>query len=60
MKGEKELAEKIVKVLNSNIDRELIKNRVREKLSWEVRFKEYDSLYRKVVEDREGFNALPK
>ena len=58
--GEKELAEKIVKVLNSNIDRELIKNRVREKLSWEVRFKKYDSLYRKIVEDGEGFNALPK
>jgi glycosyltransferase involved in cell wall biosynthesis len=57
---EKELAEKIVKVLNSNIDRELIKNRVREKLSWEVRFKEYDSTYRKIVEDGEGFNALPK
>jgi len=58
--GEKELAEKIVKVLNSNIDRELIKNRVREKLSWEVRFKKYDSIYKKVVEEGESFNSLPK
>jgi (p)ppGpp synthase/HD superfamily hydrolase len=59
VKGRKNQQEK-VKVLNSNIDGGLIKNRVREKLSWEAKFKEYDSIYRKIVEDREGFNALFK
>jgi glycosyltransferase involved in cell wall biosynthesis len=46
---ERKLAEKIVRVLTSSIDRELLRRRIHEKLSWEAKFKEYDSIYKEVL-----------
>lgn len=46
---EKDLAEKIIKVLNANFDRKLLREKVIEKLSWDVKFSEYDSIYREAL-----------
>ena len=46
---EKALAEKIIKVLNTDFNRELIRKKVIENLSWDVRFDEFDSAYREVL-----------
>lgn len=45
---EKALAEKIIKVLNTDFDRKLLRRKVIEKLSWDAKFSEFDSLYREV------------
>ena len=47
--GPKDLAEKIKKVLNMRIDRQALRKAVVEKLSWEVKFQEYDRIYREVL-----------
>ena len=46
---EKSLARKIAKVLTTEFDRELLRKEVTEKLSWEAKFCEFDSLYRDVI-----------
>lgn len=50
--NEKNLAEKITKVLNTDFDRELLRRKVIEKLSWDAKFSEFESVYRKVLVDR--------
>ena len=47
--GPQALAEKIKKVLRTKIDRQDLHKAVVEKLSWEVKFQEYDQLYRKLI-----------
>ena len=47
--NEKALAEKIVKVLNTNIDRELLRRKAIEKLSWDTKFSEFDSVYKELL-----------
>lgn len=46
---ERRLAEKIVKVLNTKFDRQLLRKKVVEKLSWEVKFYEFDAIYKQVL-----------
>jgi len=46
---EKDLAIKIVNVLNSGFNRELIRRKVVENLSWEAKFSEFAYVYRKVL-----------
>lgn len=53
--GPKELAEKIKKVLSMRVDRQTLRKAVVEKLSWEVKFQEYDRIYREVL--TEGIGA---
>ena len=45
----KALAEKIRKVLNTDFDRELLRRRMIEKLSWEAKFPEFDAIYQGVL-----------
>ncbi|MBA7510558.1 Glycogen synthase [subsurface metagenome] len=47
--NEKDLAEKIIKVLNMEIDGKLLRKKVIENLSWDVKFKEYDLVYRELL-----------
>jgi len=47
--GPKELAEKIKKVLSMRLDRRVLRKAVVEKLSWEVKFQEYDKIYRELA-----------
>jgi len=47
--GEKELAEKIEKVLKMKFDRELLRRRVIEVLSWDRKFAEFDAVYKEVL-----------
>lgn len=47
---EKALAEKIVKVLNTDFDRELMRRKVIENLSWDAKFTEFDSIYKEVLQ----------
>lgn len=47
--NEKNLAEKITKVLNTNFDREFLRRKVVEKLSWDAKFSEFESVYRKLI-----------
>jgi glycosyltransferase involved in cell wall biosynthesis len=47
--GEKELAQKIVKVLDANLDRELLRRKVVENLSWKTKFKEFDNIYKEAL-----------
>lgn len=47
---EKDLAKKIIKVLNMNFKRGLLRRKVIETLSWDVKFQEFDSVYREVLE----------
>jgi len=49
--GPKELAEKIKKVLGMQVDRQTLRKAVVEKLSWEVKFQEYDRVYRELAAD---------
>ena len=44
-----DLAEKIKKVLNTDFDRNLLRKRTIDNLSWEVKFPEFDSVYKKLV-----------
>lgn len=44
--GALELAEKIKKVLSMKFDRDFLSRRVIEKYSWDVKFSEYDSIYK--------------
>ena len=44
-----QLAKKIIKVLNRNFDRKLLRKKVTEKLSWKVKFKEFDSVYKEIL-----------
>ena len=46
---EKALAEKIIKVLNTGFDRELMRKKVIENLSWDAKFSEFDSVYKEVL-----------
>lgn len=48
---EKSLAEKIKKVLNTGFDRQLLRKKMIDKLSWEARFKELDSIYRESLNE---------
>lgn len=48
---EKALAEKIIKVLNTNFDRELMRRKVIENLSWDAKFSEFDSVYKEVLRE---------
>jgi len=47
--GEEKLAQKIVKVLNTDFDRKLLRRKVIENLSWDAKFNEFDSIYREVL-----------
>jgi len=47
--GAKELAEKIEKVLNTEFNRELLRKKVIENLSWDKKFREFDMIYREVL-----------
>ena len=46
---EKILAGKITKVLNIDFDREFLRRKVIENLSWEAKFGEFDSVYKEVL-----------
>jgi len=52
--GPKELAEKIKKVLGMRVDRQALRKAVVEKLSWEVKFQEYDRIYRAILAEGVG------
>ena len=43
------LAEKIIKVLNTEFDRELLRRKAKENLSWDVGFEKFDAVYRQVT-----------
>jgi glycosyltransferase involved in cell wall biosynthesis len=59
--GEKELAQKIVKVLDANLDRKLLRRKIVENLSWDVKFKEFDCIYKEAVHANElNARALTK
>jgi len=47
--GPKELAEKIKKVLSMDVDRQALRTAISEKLSWDVKFRDYDCIYRELV-----------
>lgn len=47
--NEEDLAEKIIKVLNMKIDRKLLRKKVIENLSWDVKFREFDLVYRELL-----------
>lgn len=47
--NERDLAEKIIKVLNTNFDRELMRKKVIEKISWDAKFGEFESVYREAL-----------
>ena len=42
----KNLADKIIKILNKNIDREKIRKKAIDKLSWDVKFSEFEKIYK--------------
>ena len=46
---ERELSEKILKVLQTPFDRELTRSKVIEKLSWKTMFREFQSVYNEVL-----------
>jgi glycosyltransferase involved in cell wall biosynthesis len=48
--NETDLAKKIIKVLDMKVDRNILRNKVIENLSWDVKFKEYDLIYRELLE----------
>jgi phenylacetate-CoA ligase len=50
--NETDLAKKIKKVLSIEFDRELLRNRVIEKLSWDVKFCEFDAVYKELLADK--------
>lgn len=43
------IAKKIIKVLDTDFDRELLRRKVIENLSWDAKFDEFDSVYREVL-----------
>ncbi len=47
--NEEDLAEKIIKVLNMKIDRKLLRKKVVENLSWDVKFREFELIYRELL-----------
>ncbi|MBA7484892.1 D-inositol-3-phosphate glycosyltransferase [subsurface metagenome] len=47
--NEEDLAEKIIKVLNMKIDRKLLRKKVIENLSWDVKFREFELIYRELL-----------
>ena len=47
---EKMLAEKIIKVLDTDFDRELLRKKVIENLSWDAKFAEFDSIYKELLQ----------
>lgn len=47
--NEKNLARKIIKVLNTNFDKELLRKKVIEKLSWDAKFSEFESVYKEIL-----------
>jgi len=47
---EKGLAEKIIKVLNIDFDRELLRRKAIKKLSWDAKFSEFKSVYKEVLQ----------
>lgn len=56
--GEKELAQKIIKVLNTDFDREILRTKMVENLSWDAKFNEFDAVYREVLRNRK--KSVPK
>ncbi len=46
---ENDLGNKIKKVLNTDFDRGLLRKKVIEKLSWEVKFPEFDAIYKEAL-----------
>lgn len=50
---EKALAEKIIKGLNTDFDRELMRKKVIENLSWDAKFSEFDSVYKEALQTRD-------
>lgn len=56
--GEKELAQKIIKVLNTDFDREILKTKIVENLSWDAKFNEFDAVYREMLRNRK--KGVPK
>jgi len=46
---ERALAQKIAKVLNTDFDRQLLRKKVIENLSWDVKFGEFESVYKEVL-----------
>jgi glycosyltransferase involved in cell wall biosynthesis len=46
---EKKLAQKIIKVLNTDFDRKLLRRKAIENLSWDVKFNEFDSIYKEIL-----------
>lgn len=50
---EKTLAEKITKVLNTDFDRELVRKKVIENLSWDAKFSEFDSVYKEALQTKD-------
>jgi glycosyltransferase involved in cell wall biosynthesis len=47
--NEKSLAEKIKKVLDMRFDKQLLRTRVLERLSWDARFHKLDSIYQEII-----------
>ena len=47
--NEKILAEKIIKVLNTEIDEDIIRKKVIENLSWDAKFSEFNSIYNEAL-----------
>ncbi len=48
---EKALAKKIMKVLNTDFDRKLLRKKMVENLSWDAKFGEFDSVYKELLAD---------
>lgn len=51
---ERSLAEKIKKVLNTDFDRQLLRKKVVDNLSWDAKFHEFDSIYKETLGERYG------
>jgi len=49
--SEEVLAKKIIKVLNANFDRKVLRKKVIEKMSWNAKFCEFDSVYRGLLKN---------
>ena len=50
--NENSLAEKIIKVLNTNLDRDLLRRKTIESLSWDAKFSEFGSVYQEALRNR--------
>jgi len=53
---EEDLAKKIIKVLNTNFNRELLREKVMKKLSWDAKFSEFETVYREVLQTKDEYD----